>query len=77
MVSCVKVPEKGNGLLIRLADVSGKGSDYRLTFGRPVAEAKIVDACEKTVCEAVVEGCSVFGTVKPGAIESVLVRFAQ
>ena len=76
-VYTVKTPENGTGAVIRLADVTGKGSDYALTFPKAVASAALVDASENAIGEISVTENTVRGSIRPYAIQSVLVRFAD
>ena len=76
-VYTVKTPENGTGAVIRLADVTGKGSDYALTFPKAVASAALVDASENAIGEVSVAENTVRGSIRPYAIQSVLVCFAD
>ena len=76
-ISVVKNPEEGTGAVVRLSDVTGSGSDYALTFVKAVQSAVLVDASENEIGTVSFEGNTVRGSVKPYAIETVLVRFAD
>ena len=52
--SCVKTAEDGDGLIVRLYDVGGKGGGASITFANQVRDAKLMDLIESKEMGAVI-----------------------
>ena len=74
-VSAVKNPEDGNGLIVRLFDRSGEGSEFSLGFMKAPLEACETDLNEGAGAPLRIVDGRVLGRVEPHGVCTVLVRF--
>ena len=74
-VSAVKTAEDFDGMVIRLFDEAGAGSDFTLTFTQEVSEAFNADLSEKILGNLDVSEKTVSGKVEPFGVKTVLVKF--
>jgi len=74
-ISTVKKAEDSNGIIIRLSDESGEGSEFTLTFASVPSAAFDTDINENIRSGIEVQGNSVRSNVKPFAVRTVLVIF--
>ena len=74
-VSAVKTAENGDGIIVRLSDVSGKGGEVTLDFCKAVKSACETDLNENVTGELTADGNTVKATVEAYGIKTVLVKF--
>jgi alpha-mannosidase len=74
VVETVKRAEDGDGLIVRMYEAHNQRGQARITFGRPVASASVVDLLERDVGAAEVEGASVSVAVRPFEVKTLRVR---
>ena len=74
-ISSVKNAEDFDGLMIRLSDEAGNGSDFALTFAKEVAKADLADLNENVIGKLETEGKCVRGHVEPYGVTTILVHF--
>lgn len=74
-ISAVKTPEDCDGLIVRLADGSGKGADFTLAFAKTITAAYTTDLNENIISELPVDGDVVSTSVEAYGVKTVLVRF--
>ncbi len=74
-VSAVKTAENGDGIIVRLSDISGKGGDVTLDFCKAVKSAYETDLNENVTAELKADGNVVTANVEAYGIKTVLVKF--
>ena len=75
-LSGVKPAEDGDGVIVRLYDIVGKGGDAQLTFGAAPASVTCTDVLETADLGALpVQGYAVKVPVAPHAVACLRVRF--
>lgn len=74
--SAIKTPEDGDGLVIRVYDANGKGSEVTMDFAKEVKSAALTDLTEmKNLGEVKVDGTKVTFAVGPHEVATVKVGF--
>ena len=73
-VSAVKTAENGEGIIIRLSDISGKGGDVTLDFCKAVKEAYETDLNENVTDKLTADGKTVKASIEAYGIKTVLVK---
>ena len=73
-VSAVKTAENGEGIIIRLSDISGKGGDVTLDFCKAVKEAYETDLNENVTDKLTADGNTVKASIEAYGIKTVLVK---
>ena len=75
-LSCVKPAQDGEGMLLHLYDIVGKGGVAKLTFAKPVRSAVLTDMLEKPIeGDVTVNGCTVEAAVAPHSVVGMKVVF--
>jgi alpha-mannosidase len=74
-ISAVKTPEDFDGLLIRLSDATGKGSEFKLAFAKSITAAYEADLNENVIAELGVSDDVVSACVEPFGVKTIMVRF--
>lgn len=74
-VSAVKTAENGEGIIVRLSDISGKGGDVTLDFCKAVKSAYETDLNENVTGDLKADGNTVKADIEAYGIKTVLVKF--
>ncbi len=74
VVSSVKRPEEGEGLIVRLYESQGQAGSVTLRLAQPVAEAEVANLLEETLEPAPVASGAVELAFRPWEIKTVRVR---
>ena len=73
-LSAVKTAEDFRGIVVRFSDISGRGTDFGLTYGCEIAEAYSCDINENALDSLAVEGNTVRGHLGAYEIKTVIVK---
>ena len=74
VISCVKVAEDSNDLVIRMYDATGEGAKVEVLFDFKIEKALEVDLMERKTNQLKVEGEGVTINLKPFEIKALCVR---
>ena len=74
-VNSVKTAEDVDGLIVRLADISGKGGKFKLTFAKTVKCAKETDINENVIADVDIDGNNILADIDAYAIKTLLICF--
>ena len=76
MISAVKTAEDVDGIIVRLADISGADGDFKLTFSRTLASAAETDLNENIISDIKVDGNDICASIEAFSVKTILVKFA-